>query len=248
MKNLTPNSLRFIPAALCLLFSLLANNAKAATSYYWDINGATAGAGGATPTGTWEGNNWNTVSTGIGATAAWVDGGFPRFAAGSDATGSYTVTANSAHTIAGAFLSTGSGTVTIDGAGPLTITAGQQGFFGQSGFLKFTTKLTGTGGVIGSSGQIFLDGNNDYSGGTTPTSLINFNNANSFGTGGLLISSSGGALICEGSSAITIANNWTVSIAATINCVGNTAGITYSGNIALGAFTLNLGSGGNVAT
>src|SRR5262249_52668225 len=95
-------------------------------------------------------------------------------------------------------------------------------------------------------GQIFLDGTNDYSGGTTPGGgLINFNNTGSFGTGNLLLSVNGSALIAEGTAAITITNNWTVSLATVgINCVGNAAGITYSGNIALGANTLNLGNNG----
>src|SRR5204863_3373309 len=121
--------------------------------------------------------------------------------------------------------------------------------FFSSGFLVINNKLTGIGGVISQSGQLFLNGNNDYSGGTTPgLGLLNFNNANSFGTGNLLLSVSGGALIVEGTSAITIPNNWTVSLATVaLNCVGNTAGVTYSGNISLGANTLNLGSGGNVA-
>src|ERR1041385_3703508 len=84
----------------CLSLPLLAHHVQAAaTSYYWDINGATAGAGGATPSGLWEGANWSTDSTGASATGNWVEGGFPRFAAGSDATGSYTVTANADHTI-----------------------------------------------------------------------------------------------------------------------------------------------------
>ena len=65
---------------------------------YWDINGTAAGAGGATPpaTGTAPRSNFNTDSTGGGA------GGVTRarppradtvvFSAGTDATGSYTVT------------------------------------------------------------------------------------------------------------------------------------------------------------
>ena len=238
----------------CLSLALLAGNVQgAAPNLYWDINGATTGAGGATPSGLWEGANWSTDSTGASATGNWVEGGFPRFAAGTDATGSYTVTANADHTIAGMLHQTASGTVTISGTGVLTIdpTGGPlQGFFGGSGgFIRINNKLTGTGGIICSSGQIYLDGNNDYSGGTTPgAGLINFNNNSSFGTGNLLISVSGGALICEGTAAINIPNNWTVSLAtASLNCVGNTAGITYSGNIALGANTLNLGCGGNVA-
>src|ERR1035438_1385954 len=77
MKNLTAKSLGFIPAALCLLLALLATNAKA-QSLYWDINGATAGAGGATPSGSWEAPNWSTDPTGASATGNWVEGGVPE--------------------------------------------------------------------------------------------------------------------------------------------------------------------------
>src|SRR5690349_15287559 len=79
---------------------VLASNAKAATSYYLDQNGTTPGSGiTANGTYSWEGSVWNTDSTGVAAPVAWVDGGFARFAAGSDATGSYTVNAGSDHTI-----------------------------------------------------------------------------------------------------------------------------------------------------
>src|SRR5262245_26247262 len=60
---------------------------------FWDINGATAGAGSATPSGTWGVDNfWSTSSTGVAATGAWNEAETAVFAAGTDATGSYTVT------------------------------------------------------------------------------------------------------------------------------------------------------------
>jgi hypothetical protein len=48
MKNLTPKSLRFIPAALGLVFCLLANHAGAQQG--WDPNGTTSIGG----SGTWD--------------------------------------------------------------------------------------------------------------------------------------------------------------------------------------------------
>ncbi len=60
---------------------------------YWDLNGATAGAGGASPTGTWDtSTSWSASPAGTAATSSWVAGGKAVFAAGSDATGAYTVT------------------------------------------------------------------------------------------------------------------------------------------------------------
>ena len=240
------NSFKLLSLASGLLLCLLVNSANA--NWYWDINGATAGAGGATPSGSWEAANWTTSSAGTIATVAWTEGQFPRFAAGTDATGSYTITANSDHHMVGMLRSGGtSGAIlTFNGTGTLFIDGGvQQGFFAQANcFMRINNKLSGTGGVICQSGQLYLDGNNDYNGGTTPNGLINFNNANSFGTGPLIISVSGSALIPEGSSAITIGNPWTVSVTGSINCVGLAAGITYSGNISLGANTLAFGCGG----
>lgn len=60
---------------------------------YWDTNGATAGAGGTSPNGTWDSGitSWSSSITGTTATGPWIDGGTAVFSAGSDATGSYTV-------------------------------------------------------------------------------------------------------------------------------------------------------------
>jgi autotransporter-associated beta strand protein len=63
---------------------------------YWDGNGNLAGAG-ATPSGTWGGasatSSWSTDSTGSSATvASYVSASDVYFSAGTDATGSYTIT------------------------------------------------------------------------------------------------------------------------------------------------------------
>lgn len=74
----------------------------AQTTVYWDRNGNTTGAGGASPSGTWVNNNsdpnrnWSTSSAGTAATARWDDGNYAVFSAGTDATGSYTVTVKKA--------------------------------------------------------------------------------------------------------------------------------------------------------
>ena len=68
---------------------------------YWDINGATAGAGGAAPTGAWDPGSsfWSASSAGSTTTAPWVAGGSAIFAAGSDAINPYTVTVGDSNTI-----------------------------------------------------------------------------------------------------------------------------------------------------
>ncbi len=118
---------RFIPPGhngrkiLFTFLSLaLAVSAQAVTSYYWDINGTLSGAGGSgSPSGSWEGTNWaDNSSSGTNVTGNWVEGNFPRFCAGSDATGTYTITASSSHTITGMFNRTAGNTI-VSGPGTM---------------------------------------------------------------------------------------------------------------------------------
>ena len=85
---------------------------------YWDINGATAGAGGPSPGGIWnlgvDNSNWSSSSAGTAATTIWSNSNTAVFSAGGDATGAFTV-------LMGGGVSTGGlvfeeGTVTINGS------------------------------------------------------------------------------------------------------------------------------------
>src|SRR5690349_15589597 len=79
----------------CLSLALVAIPLLAAVSFqYWDINGATAGAGGATPSGTWNTTtaNFNAASDGTGPATVWVQNSDAVFSAGNDATGTYNIT------------------------------------------------------------------------------------------------------------------------------------------------------------
>lgn len=63
------------------------------TLLYWDANGAVAGAGGPTPTGTWGVDAfWGGIADGTDATAVWQAGADAIFSAGDDATGMFAVT------------------------------------------------------------------------------------------------------------------------------------------------------------
>jgi len=78
--------------ALLACFALWHASTQGAIKY-WDINGATSGAGGATPAGTWNtgGNaNWTTSSAGTTAGTTWASGDDAVFSAGTDATGAFT--------------------------------------------------------------------------------------------------------------------------------------------------------------
>jgi autotransporter-associated beta strand protein len=92
---------------------------------YWDIDGATAGAGGATPAGTWDNAtaNWNLDPQGDGDTGGgttWTAGGNAVFSAGTDASGAFTVTLSGTQTINSILFQ--EGTVTLAG-GQLNLTS-----------------------------------------------------------------------------------------------------------------------------
>ncbi len=86
--------MRTLCSVLTGLVVFLAANAQA-TLVFWDRNGTAPGAGGPSPTGSWNSDayNWNTNGDGTGATGPvpWGDGNFAVFAAGNDATGAYDV-------------------------------------------------------------------------------------------------------------------------------------------------------------
>src|SRR3954471_12443724 len=92
-----------------LLFAtllIIATSATVATAQtkYWDVDGLShAGAGSTTPNGTWSTSttHWNTDSTGLGIPAAWTDGSIAAFSAGTDATGTYTVTVSGTQNLSG---------------------------------------------------------------------------------------------------------------------------------------------------
>jgi autotransporter-associated beta strand protein len=234
---------------------ILSQQAHAATQFYFDVNGATAGSG-VTSGGsyTWEGNNWSNNNNGAVTTGPWVDpvtddatDGFARFAASSDAAANnYSVTANSNHLIVGMFLkSNGGGTVTVNGPGVLSIgTNGGpvQGFLvnSSSQVLIINAKLSGAGGVENElSGSLDLYGDNDYSGGTVlgTSAGLNFNNNHSFGTGPI----SWGVtqqVIADPTAAgpLTIANTMTTRAASQLIVVTPaTAPVTFSGDWTLAA-------------
>jgi hypothetical protein len=117
--------------ALLALAILAAYSSSAfAANVFWDpTNTTTAGTGSTTPTATWGGNQWGN-SAGTSAPAAWnnANGDTMVFAAGTDATGSYTVTVNAgtAITLAGMTREEGSPTFSDAAAGatPLTFADG----------------------------------------------------------------------------------------------------------------------------
>jgi autotransporter-associated beta strand protein len=266
-------------AALAIigLVVCLSGNARAVHEYF-DINGTTTGSG-VTNGGSysWEGTNWNTTAAGTTtAPTLWPEGAnFVRFSAGTDGTDkSYTITANSSHTIAGMVLQTGGGgngtgkAVTVASANGSALTffsnTGGQGLYvgGTSDQnLVITAPLGGDvvtpvvwqGALSGTAGTLSLYGNNTFSGGVNlnTTARLNFNGANSFGTGPIRWGFTGGtatsfALAAPAAgSPITIANTMFTKSASTLTMVDFAQPVTWNGawTLATGNSTLDIQSG-----
>src|ERR1039457_1573274 len=266
MKNRL-NPMPVVCVALCLLFSFLANHAGAAVDY-WDPQAAnTQNPYLGSMTGTWESSKWSTSGSGQASSIAGGEGNAACFGvnAGKNPP-AYTVTMNGNHTVAGIFdgpLAPNSSTVTITGSGIMTLPSGQQGFDlinaseGSLAFVTINNVIAGSGNITPEgNGQLFLNGVNTYTGGTTLDfsgntwgGLINFNNSASFGasSGPITMTSfgSGSALVAEGSSAIAIPNPCTTTASYNLNIVGNAAGVTLSGAWTLGTFSSTNGAGGS---
>lgn len=116
-------------AGLVSLMMLSLGFSSQAASLYWDTNGATTGAGGATPAGIWGTDSfWSLSSAGTAATAGWTNGSIAVFSAGSDATGAFAVTLNGTQTAGGVTFEEGivtlsSGPLSLNGSGVINVNA-----------------------------------------------------------------------------------------------------------------------------
>jgi fibronectin-binding autotransporter adhesin len=180
---------------------------------FWDINGATAGAsGGATASGTFETvtANWSTDSTGSSATQTFVSGDSVVFSAGTNATGTSTITASGTPTPLGILIE--DGTISLAGrvdvnTGTVELKAGTQLTQASSG------GATGTGITLTAGGKYLISGN---------ATLKQTNGA----TGGSFISSVGTIQLANSS-------NLTVdySVANSLSIIQTASVISGSGNL-----------------
>jgi fibronectin-binding autotransporter adhesin len=145
---------------------------ESVSARYWDINGATAGAGGATPAGTWNAvdPNWNSDYSGgaAGSVTAWSAGSVACFGAGTDATGTYTVTVDGTRDIRG--LNFQDGTVTLTGGAlRMTLNSGVEVAAGLTATIEtpITEDVAGRVLIKKGDGTLVLSGANTYSGGTS---------------------------------------------------------------------------------
>jgi hypothetical protein len=261
----------------CLLLSLFTRTASAGLTF-WDPQGTT----GANPftgsmTGTWENSSWSTVSGGQASPTTWVSGNAVVFAVHSGtATPAYTITMKNNQTVAGFFddeLDTAADgittNVTITGAGILTLgPANLNGFACASGsYMTFNNVMAGstTAGLDAQdTGQQFLNGANTYVGGTylgysgaSWAGILNFNSTSSFGGSNIYIvnvtAGLTGALVAEGTAAITLTNDviFDTTAAQNLNIVGVSAangGVTMSGRLILTGGAAGAGSAGLIST
>jgi autotransporter-associated beta strand protein len=219
-----------------LLFCIASSARLSGATNYWDPTGLTSTPA---PNGNWEDIAWSTNSALSAAPTNFASGSAAAFAAGTAASGAYSVTLNTTQTVAGIFngLTPSIGTVTINGSGAINTPSGLQPFFTVApGSTIINVPIGGAGRmVIGQNGQIYLDATNTFTGGTqlginsAPfTGTVFVNNSASFGTGPITMFSSGGTIALQGITAVTLPNQVTTAT-ATLTIVGNPAGLTFSG-------------------
>jgi autotransporter-associated beta strand protein len=182
-------------AATQVFFDNAALNGVSLAQVYWDTNGTTAGPGGTTPSGTWDGAtaNFNTDSTG-GAAGEFVSatntGQTVFFAADATATGAYTVTLSGTRSAAAIVVEEGN--LTLSGGTLAT------GAFDVRAGATASVNSTVSGGSGGSvtkigPGTLTLFAANTYTGGTT-ISAGNLVLANADASAGGAINVANGAL------------------------------------------------------
>ncbi|MFO0792235.1 MAG: autotransporter-associated beta strand repeat-containing protein, partial [Pirellulales bacterium] len=246
----------FFAFALISIFTLPAS----AASRYWDIDDVIAGAGGPTPTGTWNAANvnWTLDSTGSSAASTWVAGDTAVFAAGTSASGIYTVTVSGTQSIGG--ITVEEGTVTLSGgtlslaAGGATITNNSTALAtissaitaGQPLLVNGTANVTLSGVISGAGTSITKSGANTLT-------LSGANNTYT-GSGGNVITVTGGEIIQLGESSATagaVSSTGALPATAIANYVVLDGGKFTSNRVGLGVtflatnkgITLNGGGG-----
>ncbi len=198
---------------------------------YWDVNGATGGAGGASPSGVWDGTttNFNTDPTGgsagsIIAAPGVIDG--VNFAAGSDATGAYTVSVSGTQSAGSVNITAGS--VTLDGGtlkvGVFNVAAGASGTV-TSVVAGGTTGVTKTG-----PGPLTLTNADTYTAGTTVAGgSLTITNAGALGTGAVIVNDGTNLIASAGLGAAISIGRVTIDGAGKIDLNDNTLTINYTG-------------------
>lgn len=225
-------------------------------NWFWDSNGTTAGAG-TTPTGTWGTSTfWSTNSGGTVATTAWTAGNTAVFAAGTDASGAYTVTVSGTQSTAG--LTVEEGNVTLSGGG-ITLTSAAVSVTSTA---SISSLIGGTVGLTkNGAGTLNLSGANTYSGNTNiAQGTVNVTGNQTGATGSWLLLGNESGTINNAATTVNFNSGSTISVASgnSVQLGNNTAGggfqlqtmnvagsVTNAGSLAIGrSGVLNINSGG----
>ncbi len=246
-------------------------------TYYWDTDGAKAGAGsatsGASPNGTWgltnSDRNWNDKATGVGATSAWINGSDANFAAGTDATGNFTVTqsnnvgvrsVNYSSPQAGSKLTIAAGTGSQIALTGDSAAGGSTSFnVGNGNTLDIQTALVnatpaGPAGIVNkvNAGNLTLSAANTYTGATTIAggTLALAGSGSIASSSGVNLSAAGAKFDVSGltSKATTIQDfsgvaGTTVNTGATVLTVGSANSTTFASEITGSGGLNKVGSG-----
>ena len=235
----------------------------AAGQYHWDLDGSTAGAGGASPSGIWGRTNaerfWNADSGGVGPTVAWINGSTANFAAGNDATGDFTVTLGDNVTVNGIGYRGANGSLLRIEAGTgfgIATTAGDNivDVTTAGATLDLVAAVSGPGALVKDGlGTLVLSNANTYGGTTTiNVGTLQVGNGGTTGTLGAGAVTNNAALVFNRSDNISATNAIDGSGSVTQNGTGTltlTGSNTYTGGttVATGeliaAVTGALGSG-----
>lgn len=190
---------------------------------YWDIDGATAGAGGATPAGNWSGSNWSLAVNGDAAANVWTSGHAAVFAAGTGATGTYAVNLGGTESAEAVWVQEGQ--VTLSG-GQLNL--GTTGLLRADGSGSLTVSSALGGTTVSTVGTVTLSGTGSYTGSTSVQS----------GT----LTANGGSAIPD-ASGVLLASGTTLSLGAS-EAIGSLNG---AGTVALGTNQLTSNNAGTNA-
>lgn len=223
-------------AALVAAFAS-APAARGQTFLYWDLNGFSAGSGGAggnAPSGTWSdaGVNWTTAADGSGAPFLWIDNAVAVFSAGTNATGSYTVSLGAGSSLSASGILFQDGTVTLGGTGTLSFSQPLPGIAPYVN-LGANPVTIGSGVTLSSLFGLTFGGN----GGNV--TLLGTTNVLGTTTLDGLVLQLGAAHRLSDASTVQVNADGTLNLAGFNETVGGLAG---SGTVLLGAGTLTVAS------
>ena len=239
---LRPNNQAWLPVLACVALMTLVwlPFSGHAGNLYWDANGATAGAGGATPTGTWGTDNfWTTSSAGTLATIAWTAGETVVFSAGTDATGTFTVNVNGTQSAGGILVE--EGLLSLSG-GTISLSSGASVQVGASRSLTIASIISGSGWTKAGGGSLSLNSANSFTGPLTLTgSAVRFNNNGAAGFGSIIVTPTSDVFLQSSVGGVTLTNPIVLNSGQNVDVSAQTGSLTLNGDISGGRSLWSVG-------